>query len=469
MDFSLSIIFMITELALLIIIFFVELIMFLKNKKDEKSGSKKSKGSNIMVLIDIIAVIVTYFSLEAPMPEIYPTNGKISGDGVVSISAPSLVEIYYTLDSYEDPMKNGKKYKGEFKIDKSTTINAKAKFLTKWSQIVYVDVIVDDNGSATGIITDNPGSSIMSIDAYYQGDKLFPGDIMKKDMIKVEGYTINGNTVTLDEFEFSPVKIIEGKNLIKISYNDLETEFEYYSDKPILIEMDAEFIGENIYVDEKLKQEQFRVIGTYEDGKKQKLEDFEIYPSVIAQAGDEKVTISNDGVKTEVNVKIEEKPAPFVVVSELHNPNGYPNPEVTVSLWEENVDYSIDGKTLKNGLKVKFEWLLSSLSGNASDPAEEVESKIYIAVNQDVLATLPEDERFFNGYFVVGAQSNSSVTTANISILADDEIKYESGEITSASTNIEPFHIVADGVNQIVIQIDARVCGNPFYLGITCE
>lgn len=46
---------------------------------------------------------------------------------------------------------------------------------------------------------------------------------------------------------------------------------------------------------------------------------------------------------------------------------------------------------------------------------------------------------------------------------------YQSDTITSASTGIPAFHVDADGVQQIVIQIEARVTGRPFVLGIAYD
>lgn len=56
-----------------------------------------------------------------------------------------------------------------------------------------------------------------------------------------------------------------------------------------------------------------------------------------------------------------------------------------------------------------------------------------------------------------------------IKILADGSEVYQSDTITSSSTGIPPFHVDADGVQQIVIQIEARVTGRPFVLGIAYD
>ena len=78
-------------------------------------------------------------------------------------------------------------------------------------------------------------------------------------------------------------------------------------------------------------------------------------------------------------------------------------------------------------------------------------------------------ERFFDGRFVVCRDTNGSSTTMEIKILADGNEVYQSDTITSSSTGIPAFHVDADGVQQIVIQIEARVTGRPFVLGIAYD
>ena len=167
-----------------------------------------------------------------------------------------------------------------------------------------------------------------------------------------------------------------------------------------------------------------------------------------------------------MTVDVYEKQYLFSVVSELHTPNGSYTPNVYLTNWKENEDYSIDGKTFPSGLKLEIDNWMSEMMGNGTDFAENVQSKIYISVNQDVLSRKAENEKYFDGYFVIGRDTASSTTTASIKILADDKEVYSSGKINSASTDIPTFHIPVDGVKQIVIQTDAYSCGNPFYLGI---
>lgn len=56
-----------------------------------------------------------------------------------------------------------------------------------------------------------------------------------------------------------------------------------------------------------------------------------------------------------------------------------------------------------------------------------------------------------------------------IKILAEGNEVYQSDIITSSSTSIFAFHVDADGVQQMVIQIEARVTGRSFVLGMAYD
>lgn len=56
-----------------------------------------------------------------------------------------------------------------------------------------------------------------------------------------------------------------------------------------------------------------------------------------------------------------------------------------------------------------------------------------------------------------------------IKILAEGNEVYQSDIITSSSTSIFAFHVDTDGVQQMVIQIEARVTGRSFVLGMAYD
>lgn len=451
-----------------IVLLIIGLVLSLYALIQESKGRKVAVG--IAAAILVVSTISLFAAAEIPKPQIYTTNGNSLVDNEVYIEAGPLLSIKYTLVPYDDPQKEGVKYEGNIEIEGSMVISAKASlFGIKWSDLASRDIIVGSDGEIDIIETKEPGTSIQKISAYLTNNRFFPGDILKKEDIRVEGTTIAGETVTIEDFDFFPDSLIEGANNITVNYKNLSDNISYIADLPKLISLDAEYIGDELREGDIIGMEQFKVIGVYEDGKNIPLENFTLEPAVAESPGELIVTIKAEEVSTSVTVSILERQYAFTVASELHTPNGSYDPNVYVTAWEEGSDYSIDGKTFKNGIKLRFDNWMSGLMGNGRDFAEDVESNIYIAVNQEVLSKRPEEEQYFNGYFVIGRETNGSPTTAEISIYADEKEVYQSGKITAASTQIPSFHISTVGVERIVIQTKANVCGNDFVIGIIEE
>ena len=391
-------------------------------------------------------------------------------DNEVYMVAERPLVIKYTLTPYEDPQKAGIDYEDNIAVNGTMTVSAKTSFLgIKWSKLESKDIIAGSNGKIDIIDTKEPGTSIQEISAYFVDNRFFPGDTIQKEDIHVEGITIAGETVTIEDFDFTPTAFTEGKNEITVSYKNLSTEISYMADLPKLIGIEAEYTGDDLREGDTIEKEQFQVTGLYEDGQQLPLEDFSLEPSTAEESGELDINIGAEGVSTAVTVSVKKKEYAFTVASELHKPNSSYDPNVSVSTWEEGTDYSVDGKTYKEGIKLRFDNWMSGLMGNGTDFAENVESNLYIAVNQDALLKLPEEERYWDGHFVIGGETSGSPTTATISIFVDGKELYQSGEITSASTDIEPFHIAATGVEQILIQTNAKVSGNDFIIGIITE
>lgn len=101
-----------------------------------------SKWVTVASLLSIIATLIgNYVFTSVPAPVIYPVNGQLKGDGVVEIKAESrFFDIYYSLDPFSDPKHNGKLYVGVIRLNESTTVLARARFLTKWSDLQMVEM-----------------------------------------------------------------------------------------------------------------------------------------------------------------------------------------------------------------------------------------------------------------------------------------------------------------------------------------
>ena len=113
---------------------------------------------------------------------------------------------------YDDPMKNGEKFKENIPIIRSMAVSAKATlFGIKWSELESKDIIIGNNNELEIIDPNSPGSSIMKISAYLVGSRYFPGDTLSQNDIKVEGETLAGDKVVIEDYSFSPDVMVEGK------------------------------------------------------------------------------------------------------------------------------------------------------------------------------------------------------------------------------------------------------------------
>lgn len=430
---------------------------------------KKKNFGKVAMLSVLVVAVGSFATTDIPKPEIYTTNGDSLSDNEIYIKSEWPLKVVYSLKPYEDPKQNGVRFDKNIVIAETMTVSAKATiFGIKWSELESRDIVVG-NDSLDIIDTDTPGTSIKKINACLTGERYFPGDALMSDALKVEGETIAGENVIIEDFDFIPEIFKEGKNEIFISYKNLSCKLIQYVSPPALIGIKAEYIGDELHVEDKLKKSNFKVVGLYENGKEKALEDFEINPNKLENVGETVVCIKVEDFEEEVKLKVKEKEYAFTYVSELHTPNGAYDPRVNVSNWDEDEDYSIDGKTFKKGVKVKFDNWVSGMMGNGADFETDVESKLYFSVNQKKLAKYPKNERYFDGHFVIGRETNGSTTTAKIKILIDDKVVYETDTINAASTNIPAFHIPANGVEQIVIQTNANVCGNAFVLGVVFD
>ena len=155
--------------------------------------------------------------------------------------------------------------------------------------------------------------------------------------------------------------------------------------------------------------------------------EFQYTPETVGESGEAIITVFVDEYSDTITVPVKPKQYLLTYINEIHTPSGSYEPTVDMAFWDEQNDYSIDGKTYSSGLKMKIDNCMSKMMGNGYDFAEDVEINIYLAINQGYLSELPDDEQYLDGCFVVEKNTNGSTTTADVTILIDDVEKYQSG------------------------------------------
>ena len=409
------------------------------------------------VIGTLLEIFITLILIDVPVPEIYATNGNSGVQNEVYFKTQWPLKVWYTLTPYDDPKENGIMYRENIPIEESVCISAKACFAgIKWSEMESRDFIINDDGELSFVETDDPGSSIKEIQVTLNTNELFPGDTLKKDMLTVTGTTIGGDQIPISDYEFSPERISEGKNEITVVYGNLQKVIEFTAHHPGLTELEAEYIGEKIQQGDELLAEQFRVVGIYEDGRREELTDYKLEPSIAAQSGHVSVTISKDGTSTSVELYVEEKSKNSIICEEQHTPNDGVN-SVSVIQWSDT-DLDINGKGYSGGLKIKMSNMFSSMGSGLNN---SISSNIIIKDEKG----LPLTDRF-EGCFVVDQSMFGSKSYGTISIFVNGEERYSTGRIDALTTEVFPFDVDIDGVNSVMIKTEAVIKNGDFTYGI---
>lgn len=150
---------------------------------------------------------------------------------------------------------------------------------------------------------------------------------MSQDDIKVEGETLAGDKVVIEDYSFSPNVMVEGKNEIQITYKNLEYIIHHTVLPPEMVDIGVEYISEDLRVGDTLTTDMFRVTGVYENGFHVELTEFTIEPEKFEGNGEKEVTITVADMKKTVPVTVYEREYAFTLVSEVHTPNGSYDPK----------------------------------------------------------------------------------------------------------------------------------------------
>lgn len=443
---------------LMLIIGVVTEYLALKQKNDTESKLRKKLFGWLLILGAFLTGFFTIISLEIPAPEIYTTQGDSGDNNTIYVKCDWPLQVWYTLEPYDNPQENGLEYKEPIPLETSTSISAKASFFgIKWSKIVSKDIVITSDNKLNIVETNEPGSSIASIKATLNGELLFPGDELTKDKLNVEGITISGNTVTISNFKLSPITILEGQNRIVVTYQDLECEVLYFAHKPQLANIQARYTGSTLTEGDSVHTEDFKVIGIYEDGTQTEFTDYKIEPSVAEKPGNLQVKVIKDDMSTTTTVYVEKKPTNSLTYREQHTPNDVLN-GVHITKWSSADDLDINGKRHSSGLKVEMTEAFSSMGATIGSPLS----------SQITLANDNGKPLVGNISFAIVADQSmfSSQSSATICILVDGDERHNTGRIDGSTTDEFIFNLDVEGADSIIIKVDAEIKNGAFVFGV---
>ena len=278
---------------------------FLKHKRKDKTDKVLFYGA---IAVAALTFILSFFFNTIPIPHI----DRQSDYSAIVLSVDGGAKIEYRVSTYGDEWIE---YTEPFKIEKNAVVYARAKSLWYKSEQNYRDVYVSENSLVYFGYADEPGDTIVSINAKYEYKDIgvnsnasnhYAGYEIKKSDITVIGTDIKGNEKNLDNFSYSPKVLKIGDNTINIKYTIVEDVFaesniHITANEPALIELQAQYVGSTVYLNSELFADDFFVKAIHEDGSQEEIKDFTISPNRVEKDSNI-ITITKDGLTDEVEI-----------------------------------------------------------------------------------------------------------------------------------------------------------------------
>lgn len=293
----------------IILKFIIEIIVFaaaiVVALAEHHPDNKKEKILFSGAVIAAIAAFSSFFLMnEVPTPNI----DRETDYSAIVLSTAEAMNIEYRISTNGDASDEWIKYEEPFRLEKNAVIYARASTLWFTSEPVFRDVYVSENGLVYFGGADEPGDTIVSIEAAYnytdavngEAGNHYVGYEIKKSDIKVMGTDLKGNEKELTDFTYAPKILRAGTNDIQIEYAiaadlSVKTYLHINGDTPAMMKLDASYVGGNIYLDTVLDSSDFIVEGTFEDGTIKTIKNYSISPTEVKE-GKNIVTITKDGL-----------------------------------------------------------------------------------------------------------------------------------------------------------------------------
>lgn len=307
-------------------------------RKDEKKGRWIHIISGIAGAVISFGIAITQVELEPPQIT------RAEDFSSIILTSRNGYHIKYQIG--EGKKEKWMTYREPFTVEHNTVIRAKACMLNFDSEEVYRDVYVEENGLMDFGGADVPRESLKNLKAAYiykepqngQAGNSYTGyEISPKD-IQVTGTDLDGNSVTVTEFSYTPQILSNGKNAIEVSYalpngKNVTTHFWVEAHNPQLLSIRARYKGSTLFAGTELSIENLEVTGGYEDGTQNEITGFTLSTTKI-KTGMNVIKITKDGVSTELSLNAVEKDS--ITEKEIE-----PNDDIsTANDIETNVKYT---------------------------------------------------------------------------------------------------------------------------------
>jgi len=298
-----------------VVIFIIEMLVVAVSVGGLFFSFRKEKQGKIMRVISCIGMVggllpaIFWNTVSAPVID------RTENYSAIKLYTDGTMKIEYRISTSDDS-DEWIEYEEPFTLEHDAVIYARARTLFYTSEQVYRDAYVAENGLVYFGTADKPGGSIVEIDASFilkdamneESGNHYIGYELKKSDFEVIGTDLNGDEHVITDFSYSPKVLGDGKNDIKIEYEIIsgiseETHVYVNGDEPEMVKLTARYIGDTVYMDTVLDNDDFLVKAVYEDGTEEAITDFSLSYDEFEE-GVNQIIITKDrfSVITDVNV-----------------------------------------------------------------------------------------------------------------------------------------------------------------------
>ncbi len=158
--------------------------------------------------------------------------------------------------------------------------------------------------------------AVVSIDAVYTGGDLFVGQSLERSSLVVTAHYEDNTVKVVENYNIAGAPFdTAGEKDVVITFTDgntVQTTVKVSVKMPAVTGAEVQFVGGKKYVGDELQNSDFRISAKLENGGSRVVEDFSITPKVLAEAGQQTVTISFDtltgGAPYQTTIEIEVLP-----------------------------------------------------------------------------------------------------------------------------------------------------------------
>lgn len=264
---------------------------------------KKSIMKYIVPVFLIIFAVTAWFGVKqatAAVQRLQKIEAEYYGVPIEVGKKIDLKDIVVTAEYYIHDGDNG--YNDYIDVKKGFTISPETVKRKGDNRIVVTYL-----GKTCTIVVE--GKAVEEITADYIGDEIYVGAPIPTSKIEVYATFSDGSYEKIKDFKLSTTTVSKvGVNVIQVEYQGKKANITVYGKAPLAVEdLEAYYAGGSIIEGNPINKSDIKVTAIYNDGTTKEITNFNISPSVIERAGENRITVSYGDVSTVIEIYGEER------------------------------------------------------------------------------------------------------------------------------------------------------------------